>query len=409
MNTHRVIVLGVVAAVALAAALWSSQVRRSEDVPTALEVVPGLEAGINDISEVRIRTGGDAVQATIKRVGDGWVLAERDNHPADFDGLRQYLVKLARAKRIEAKTDTPALYEKLGVEAVDAATATGVQIEIDGLKAPVKLIVGRNVPRGSGSYVRHAGEAQSWQTDTDLAVEKITTNWLQRDLVDIAAGRVERVDITPEKGARIEIVRSAEGASGDFALANLPKGREPASEFVGDATAGVLAGLRFDDVLRAAEHAPPETGLTRAQFATEDGISVAVTAWKDGEKTQAQLLASLDEVKATAFVEQAQAKAVREHAATQEAAKAKAEATVESDIAAGGGAQDDVATPAEPTPAEAPLAATDPVKDREQRLAALRSEVEAMNARFKDKTFVLPAFKAGNLHKALEDYLKPKA
>ena len=52
---------------------------------------------------------------------------------------------------------------------------------------------------------------------------------------------------------------------------------------------------------------------------------------------------------------------------------------------------------------------TDASKDREQRLAALRAEVEAMNARFDGKTFVLPAFKAGNLHKTLEEFLKPKA
>ena len=424
MSTHRVIVLGVVAAIALGAALWSSQTRRSDEVPVAPEVVPGLEAGINDVSEVRIRTAGDALQATIKRVDADWVLVERDNYPADVDGLRRYLLKLARAKRIESKTDTPALYEKLGVEAIDVATASGVQIEIDGLKQPVKLIVGRNVPRGSGSYVRHAGEAQSWQADTDLAVEKLTANWLQRDLIDIAAGRVQRVEITPESGAKIEIVRSAEGASGDFAVANLPKGREPASEFVGDATAGLLAGLRFDDVLSAAQHAPPAAGVTRAQFTTEEGIVVALTAWKDGDKTNAQLIASLDEAKAIAFVEQTQAKAVREHDAVREAAKSDAEKASEAaassetpsdDEAVKEAAAKDEIKPEASAPTEsasvesAPLAVTDPPKDREQRLTALRSDVERMNARFKDKTFVLPAFKAGNLHKTLEDYLKPKA
>jgi hypothetical protein len=239
MTRHRVFVLGGVAALALMAGLWSSQTRRSDEPPLMQAVVPGLEAGINAITEVRIRTAGDALQATIRRGESGWTVAERGDWPADVDALRTYLLKLAQAKRVEAKTSSPALYEKLGVESVDAATAGGVQLEIDGLAQPVKLIVGRNVVRGSGSYMRYAGDAQSWQTDTDLAVEKSTANWLRRELVDIAAGRVTQVEVVPPAGPKIAIVRAAAGGSGDFSLANLPKGRELASEYVADATAGI--------------------------------------------------------------------------------------------------------------------------------------------------------------------------
>lgn len=409
MNAHRLIVLGVVAAAALGAALWSTRTQRPDAALPSQPAVPGLEAGINDVSEVRIRTAGDAVQATIRRVDDGWVVVERDAWPANVDTLRQYLLKLARAKRVEAKTSSPALYEKIGVEDVAVATASGAQIEIDGLKQPVKLIVGRNVVRGSGSYVRDAGQAQSWQTDTDLAPEKVTANWLQRDLIDVAAGRVQRVVLTPATGAKVEIVRAPEGSPGDFVVANLPKGREAASEYVGDATAGFLAGLRFDDVLPGKDHAVPDAGVTRAQFSAEDGIGVAVTAWKEGDKSHALFTASLDETVAAAWVEQARLKAVKEYDAML---AAKAEATPAADAANGGAAEASATDEAKPAAAEnepAPLAVTDASKDREQRLAALRAEVEAMNARFDGKTFVLPAFKAGNLHKTLEEFLKPKA
>lgn len=404
MNRHRVIVLGVVTALALGAALWSSQTRRPDEVPLMQPVVAGLEAGINDVTEVRIRTAGDALQASIRRGENGWTVVERDGWPADVDALRQYLLKLARAKRVEAKTRSPALYEKLGVESVDVATASGAQVEIDGLAQPVKLIVGRNVARGSGSYVRHAGDAQSWQTDTDLAVEKSVANWLRRDLIDVAAGRVQRVEVTPASGEKVEIVRAAGTEGGDFAIANVPKGREPSSEFVGDATAGFLAGLRFDDVLSATQQPAPADDTSRARFVTEEGIGVSVVAWKDGDKTLTQLAADLDNAQATAFAEAGQLKAAREHEAAL-AAKAAAKEAKEQDEPG----QTEVAVPEAPAPESPPLAVTDAAKDRAERVAKLRSEVEAMNARFKDKTFVLPAFKAGHLHKALEDYLKPKA
>jgi hypothetical protein len=414
MNAHRVMVLGVVAAVALGAALWSSQTRRPEQEPSASQpLVPGLEQGINDVTEVRVRTPGDVLQATLKRTEQGWVMVERDNYAVDPNLLREYLLKLARAKRIEAKTDNPASYYKIGVEDIADAKSAATQVEIDGLAQPVKLLIGRNVATGSGTYVRNAGDAQSWQADGDLAVEKVAANWLLRDLVDIAAGRIARVDVTPATGPKIEIARAAPGSAGDFVVANLPRGREAASEFVADATAGFLSGLRFDDVLRAADAPAPDKDLTRATFLAGDGTSIAVTAWQVEDKTRAQLVATLDEAIAATHVAAEQAKAVREY----EALKAQSEAAKPAPPAAATDAATPAASatpaPAEPaaaTPApEPPLAVTDAAKDTEQRLAALRTAVGEMNARFSGKTFVLPSFKTSNLNKPLEDYLKPKA
>jgi hypothetical protein len=392
MKAHRVIVLGVVAAVALGAALWSSQTRRPvQEDAASTAVVPGLQAALNEVSEVRIRTAGDVLQATLRRSDAGWTLLERDAAPVDVSRLREFLLKLAAAKRVEAKTDKPALYFKLGVEDITTADTPGVQLDLDGLAQPVKLIVGRNVPRGSGTYVRHAGEAQSWQVDADLAVEKNPANWLDRDLIDIAAGRIESVEITPATGPRIRIVDAADGAAGDFALADLPRGREAASDFVADAAAGFLASLRFDDVLRAADAEPPAEGVTRASFFTLEGLRVDVTLWSVGDKPHAQFAAALDNAKAQAYAAAAQAKAAREH----EAAKA-------APAAADAGAQ------SAPAPASDALAVSDPAADRAARVAALEAELAAVQARVTDKTFVLPSFKTANVTKPLEDFLKPR-
>lgn len=411
MNRHRVLVLGVVTALALGAALWSNRTQQPErDVALSQPLVPGLEQDINEVSALRVRGPGDVLLASIRRTDAGWVLAEKDDYPVDANVLREYLLKLARAKRVEAKTDNPALYYKLGVEEISVKDHPGSQIEIDGLAQPVKLILGRNVPRGAGTYARHVSEAQSWQSDADLAVEKTPANWLQRELVDLASGRVLRVSVQPATGPALQIVRAEPGGGGDFALANLPKGREPASEFVADATAGLLSGLRFDDVLRTADAPAPAEGLTTARFEAEDGLVLALTAWKSGDATRATLAATLDEAVATTFVAEAQAKAVREHEALVAAASgAPAKDAAGAPAADAGDAK--TGEDASPTslPPAPPLASTDPAADREQRLAALRAQRDAMNARFEGKTFVLPSFKAESLNRTLEDYLKPKA
>ena len=391
MNAHRVIVLGVVAVVALGAALWSSQTRRpsqEEGTGVAAPVVPGLDAKLNDVSEIRIRTAGDVLQATLVRGDAGWTLAQRDGWPVDVAKLREYLIKLARAKRIEAKTDNPALHFKLGVEEIATPDTPGVQLEIDGLAAPVKLLVGRTVPRGDASYVRMVGEAQSWQADADLTVEKTAANWLQRDVMDVASGRIERVAITPAGDSRFEIVDAPDGAPGDFELASIPKGREAASDFVADAAAGFLAALRFDDVLKASDAPAPAEGLTRASFVTEDGLTIDATLWAAGDKQHAQFAVAIDEAKAQSFAVEAQAKAKRENDASTQA---QAETT-----------SDGVS---EATP---PASTTDSAKDVADRVATLRGEADALRLRVDDRTFVLPSFKTANVTKRFEDYLKPK-
>src|SRR5690606_19131546 len=143
----------------------------------------------NDIRTIRIRTAGDVLEATLVRGESGWAVEERDGWPVDVGKLRDFLLKLAQAKRIEAKTDNPSLYYKLGVEDIATKDTPGVQLAFEGLAQPLKLIVGRNVVRGTGTYARIVGEAPSWQTDADLAVDTDAASWLQRDIVDIAAGR----------------------------------------------------------------------------------------------------------------------------------------------------------------------------------------------------------------------------
>ena len=56
---------------------------------------------------------------------------------------------------------------------------------------------------------------------------------------------------------------------------------------------------------------------------------------------------------------------------------------------------------------EPPLAVSDPARDREQRLAALREEAAALDARFKGWVFVLPNYKFANMNKTVDELLKP--
>lgn len=405
MNLQRVVILGVVAVALLAGALWYSSARRpSQNAGAQAPLVAGLTERLNTIEEVRIVGAGDARLATLQRGEAGWTLAERGGYPVDTAKLRELLLGLAEARRLEAKTRNPELHDRLGVEDVARADAGGVRLEIDGGGPPLRLIIGQNVTRGSGTYVREADDPQSWQVDRNLAVEKNPANWLQRDLLDIDSARIAEVEVRPVGGAPVKISRSGDSA-GDFVLAELPRGREPASEFVADATAGLLSSLRIDDVA-AADAVEPDPATRRAtRFDTREGLRIDMSSWLADGKTYARFEATLDDARAQAWIAGQQAEAQREWASRQQAldagnATATAAADADADAEA---ARDDAELAALP-----PLAVSDPEADRAQRLQALQDEVTALKARFDGWVFVLPTFKAANLNRDLEAYLKPK-
>ena len=334
------------------------------EAETAL--VPSLRDRVNDIDKVVVTGAGAKPVATLTRGANGWSIAEKNGFAVDTGKLREFLLKLADAKLIEQKTSNKDKYATLGVEDAAGADAKGVEVELDGLDKPVKIIVG-NANAHGGTFVRRAGEAESWLASGAISVDKKVENWLRKDVADVAANRVASVTITRPDGKVVRIAKDGEGDA-SFKLADVPKGREPTSEFTINGIAGTLAGLRFDDVVPAKDAAPPEKPLD-ARFATFDGLVVDVVAWEKDGKNYAQLTASDDSEQAT------------RHAAAEQA-KPKADG-------------DD--TTAKP---DAPKSGADSV-------AAIEKEAANLNERAKGWTFVLPAYKYANLNKSLDDLLKP--
>lgn len=393
----RLIKLAVLALLALALALW---VARREAPTDTLEpggpLVPGLEESINAVDSIRLTGAGGQVLVSLARGDAGWTVAERGGYPADFAKVRRLLLDLANSKRIEAKTSQPANFARLGVEDVGEAGAKGVKLELGGLDRPVAIIVGTFTGlSGEGTFIRDADAEQAWLASGSLIPDRSVANWLDRALVDIPSSRIREVRIAKD-GSEL---RAAKTSPGDehYTLADVPRGREVTSAFAVDALAGVLSGLRLDDVARADELAPPESGRIEARYATFDGVVVSVTAWRKDDRGLARFAASLDEDAAIASIEAAQA----EERAAHEQAVAAARAAEASD---GGGAE----SPASAAP-EAPPAVTDPAGDRERRLAALREEVDALNRRFEGWTFQLPAHVFANIDQTRDGLLKPRS
>jgi hypothetical protein len=409
MKQKQFIGLGVLAVALLGLALWLAESRKPAQ-EAALEgpLVPGLEARLNEVDRVRVQPAG-ATEITLVRTEAGWGVEQRHGYPADLAKLRQLLVGLAQARRLEPKTAVADSYAVLGVQDIEAEGANNVMITVEGGGEPVAVILGQNTRRGAGTFVRLKGDPQSWMVDSNLAAEKTLDAWLRRELIDVAGNRISAVVVQPPKGGEIRIEANP-GGEGDFRVANLPSGREAASAYVADATASLLSGLRIEDVQPVAAYSHAEDApRTHAVFQTREGVNIEIEAHGLGADTWAQFSVSLDEEVARARIEGEQA---REAMAWEQARKeTEAQASEATGAADESAAPDESTASSEPAPsaeADAPPAVSDPAADLETRLQALRAEVEQIHKAVDGWVFKLPAFKAENLQRGMDAYLKPK-
>jgi len=294
---------------------------------------------------------------------------------------------------IEQKTSSEKRYAELGVDDVKDKDAKGVLVDIAGLTQPLKLIIGNfNGAGGGGTFVRRAGDPQSWLAAGNLTVDKNTADWEKRDLADIAASRLQSLTLTHTDGKVLKAAKQ-QRSDANFKVVDVPSGREVSSEFVANSLGSVLANLRAEDALPAKDSAPPEK-VHKAQYAAFDGLVVDLTAWDKDGKDYAQFAAHLDTAAANADIDKEQVKARAEYDAAITAASKKA--TDE---------KTDAAKAAADVPK--PLAVSDAAKDRQGKLDALNKEIETLNKTFNGWTFVLPSYKFADMSKTMDDMLKP--
>ena len=361
----------------------SNEAALSNEAP----VVPGLSAELNSVSGIKLTGASNTPIITLKRTDKGWVASSIDGYGADVAKIRDYLIKLSEAKIREAKTANPASYAKLGVEDLTATDAKGILLELEGTKTPVKLILGSIAGTGGqGVYVRKPGEKQSYLASGEIRPEASVNSWIQAEITNVPVNRVQEVTITPPTGDKL-VVRKAKAEDADWAVLNIPKGKELSSPSIGNQLAGTLDALRLESVLPAAQAQPDLAQTYLARFVTFEGLVVTVTAWEKDSKGYARFNASLDTSLSEAYLMTEQGKA--EAAANAAAAAA---------------APPSSGVPAVLTPA--PTAKFDSAKFRSEKLAELTKQVEEINQRTAGWTYVLVQYKFAGIKKTMADMLK---
>lgn len=287
MTPRTVIGLGAVTLVAVIAAVVivaGNTVTGSD--PVEAPVFDGLEDNINSAAAVVVRDADGTV--TVQRNADGWEVAEREGYPADVDMVRKALFELSQLRLIEPKTRLPERYARIEVRDVDADGAKSALLTVMNESGDVlaELIVGKAKQglagiAGKGVYVRKSGDEQSWLARGELDLRRGVTAWLAKDVVDIAADRIQRVTTTQPGGA-VMVFNKDDPTAESFAVKGLPKDKSAKPDEV-QAVAGVLSGLRLNDVVPAAQRELPEGETVHAEVATFDGLVIDIRIEKTGD------------------------------------------------------------------------------------------------------------------------------
>ena len=238
-----------------------------------------LRDRINDVTTLTITRAGDEGATVIHRTADNWVIASRDNYPVDIATLRQLLLQIADAKMVEQKTSDPDLYSQLGVQDPAIEGSKGTRLQLSGPDVSYDVIVG-NVAQPGYRYVRKFEDSRSWLIDKDPGIPGSPAEWLVSDIIDIKSADVRSVTIRHPDGEEIRISKDSADAP-EFAVVNIPDGRELSYATVANGIAGALNALTLDDVRKGVAI---EAEAVSTTFDTIDGNRIVVlTNEEDGE------------------------------------------------------------------------------------------------------------------------------
>ena len=254
--------------------------------------LPGLEQQLEAVERVVVRAPDGGALAELVRSEGGWVVGNRWNHPADLETLRGTLIGLARARRLEPKTDRAEGHARLGVAAPGSGAGAGLEVRLEGTEPPVAVLIGEPATGDvGGTYVRRVGVDRAWLVSGNLRRHDRIDDWLDDRLLDIPPRRVHRVRIDPVDGAPVRVVLSSPQASG-FELLGIPEGRKPLSDSIAQSIARVVTELGLDDVVPASAAGLPPL-LAKSRFETFDGLVIEVEALAAARKDPPRRLVRL--------------------------------------------------------------------------------------------------------------------
>jgi hypothetical protein len=298
MNARVVAVLAVLLAVLGGGALLIRQQAESQKPADAANIGQPLLKGLQaaDVAAIVIRQ--PKATLSLQRKAERWTIAERDGFPADFDKVRDFVLKAIALKIGQSEAIGEKDRARLNLD------ASGTTVEF--LAADGKRLAGftagrkyfKNEPEnpakaaGDGRYVALPGEEKRVVVVADPLAQASTksADWISR--AGIAAEKVKTLEVREPGGAAWKIERSGDNA--DWKLAGA-RGDEKLEITKANAAAYTFSKIELADVAPP-ETKPEEAGLDKPTVVTAttlDGLTYVLNVGKpDGNNLYASIIVS---------------------------------------------------------------------------------------------------------------------
>lgn len=137
-------------------------------------------------------------QIKMEKIGDEWVLPDKDNYPVNGQNVTNLLDNIASIRDNRLVTSTSASHKRLQV----ADTDFKEKLEITSSSGTITLYVGSS-PAANSVHVRLASSDAVYLTSAISAsqVSPSYTNWINTSLVKIASSNVSTISVTTPNGS----------------------------------------------------------------------------------------------------------------------------------------------------------------------------------------------------------------
>ncbi len=365
MKGKTVLIMALAAILALFAAYqWNA--KRAPVTSAVSEggvLFPGLDGNINNIEQIQV-SDADGNQVVLTRGEQEWQVKQAGDYPAETGKVRKLLIGLAEATLAERKTADPQRLSALGLaESGDDSALTLTLSPAEGIGHNGTVLLGNSARGSTGTYVRRADDPQAWLATGDLSAQTDPLSWVDKQFLDFATNRIQRVVITHPDGHTVNISK-ATATDPNFFVADLPEGEELKYASVANPIAANLASLRMENVYPASERPTPEDAV-KTVYSSFNGIVIEATSFEHDGGYYATFDSRFDEAQAKQFGDD----------------------PVEAEVA------DE-------------MASDDATETPEVDMAGLRQEAQALAARLRGWVFSLSSYKYEQLTRRMDDLLK---
>ncbi len=250
MNNRNLAILAMVAVITVALAVSLS---KRAGKPSAAAVEGDLIQGLDPAAIGTIVLGAGDEVTTLRRAGRGFVVAEKDNYPARLSAINDLLSNCLKVRTTGLFASNPDHFADLEVTEDKARTVVKFLKAEPNEPILTGLIIGKNLEKGDGSYVRLlAADAQA-SNDVYIATDIpwISTDagqYLDKEITSFDRKDIAAVTVTDANAASYTLQR-ADPNSDAIVLSSTPEGKKlKASD--AESTFNAMTSLRFDDVAK---------------------------------------------------------------------------------------------------------------------------------------------------------------